>query len=150
MDMFDDMTERVHRLKNGLSDAQIALREFSQQPGVTPWQIHEFEQMTKEMERLQQLEDLRDREKRLSEQLAAVPPEGPAAPGQTFGGAAEKGSAEAFSRIINAMAGSRKAPEEKTAKNTEKMAAELVEVRRGIESIENKLAQESNVIEIPG
>ncbi len=137
MDAFDDMAERVFRLTNHLSDAQIALREFSQQPGVTPWQIHEFEQMTKELERLQKVDELKAKEKMLMDQMGAVPAETRSTTGPDFSGAVDKGSAEAWSRILAAGSASRKGPEEKTAKNTEKMARELAEVRLTLSRMEN-------------
>jgi TP901 family phage tail tape measure protein len=47
--------------------------------------------------------------------------------GKTLSGAAVKGSAEAWSRIMAAMGGGRKGPQEQIAKNTEKMERDFAE-----------------------
>jgi len=62
------MIEEAYRLRNGLSEAAIALREFSQTPGVTQSMIHQFEQLQEQIGLLQSNKEWRDAAKGFEEQ----------------------------------------------------------------------------------
>lgn len=64
-----------------------------------------------------------------------------------FSGAKEKDSAASYSSILKAMSAGRKKPEEKTAKNTEKMTQSLDEIEKSLQRMENN---EQQLTDIPG
>lgn len=51
------LKEEIFRVTNSLTDAQIAMREFSQQEGVSPTQIGQFNTLAKQLERTRKLQE---------------------------------------------------------------------------------------------
>jgi hypothetical protein len=137
------MAEQIEQLKGNLTDAELALRRFSETPGVTPDQIEDFRRMQKEIAGLEKLESmknavadlieqfrspaeqLRDEVAKIQELYAgnhidiltrdkAVREAGDkyaqdqGGTDHPYAGALEKGTAEAYSRILQATAAGRR------------------------------------------
>ncbi len=165
-----DMIERVEQLQGNLTDAQIALRRFSETPGVTPEQIAEFKRLQREMAGLekaealkhagqQMMEQFRSPVQDLQDQVARIQElynsgnidiltrdaalqdaadkygQAEGSPDKPYAGAMERGSAEAYSRILEAMTQKEKGNEQRSALDAAKRTAEntaaLVELLQG-------------------